>query len=110
LLPFTLAALALAVAEPRTAYAFTWPVLLGAFVWIVLAAVAPHQVAWTLDVAATLAALPLLVLLLPFLPGVVMADGMKSLAILAGIEALLLGVVLPALDGLLVRAPAAGHS
>ncbi len=38
---------------------------------------------------------------LPFLPGIVMADGMKSLNILAGIEALILGVTLPAVDGLI---------
>ncbi len=57
--------------------------------------------AWSLPLA--IAAAVLLVLLLVFLPGVVMADGMKSLNILAGIEALLLGVILPAVDGLLVR-------
>jgi hypothetical protein len=44
---------------------------------------------------------------LPFLPGIVMADGMKSLEIIAAVEALLLGAVLPAVDGLLVRQPAA---
>ncbi|HZU86115.1 MAG TPA: hypothetical protein VFF78_01455 [Anaerolineaceae bacterium] len=58
---------------------------------------------WSKDVAATLAALPLIVLLLLFLPGVIMSDGMKGLEFLAGIEALLLGVILPAVDSLLVR-------
>jgi hypothetical protein len=48
----------------------------------------------------------MIVFILPFLPGVVMADGMKSLAILAGVEALILGVILPAVDRLLVRQPA----
>ncbi len=40
---------------------------------------------------------------MPFLPGVFMSDGLKSVAILAGIETLLLGVLLPTVDGLLVR-------
>ncbi len=48
-------------------------------------------------------AVPLVVLLMPFLPGVFMSDGLKSVAILAGIETLLLGVLLPTVDGLLVR-------
>jgi hypothetical protein len=73
-----------------------------------VAVTAPRQTKWSLDVAATLAAVPLVVILLPFLPGVVMSDGMKSLAILAGIEALLLAVALPAVDGLIVRTPALG--
>jgi hypothetical protein len=103
LVPFTIPAVALAVSTPRTAYAFTWPVLIGSLVWIVAVMVRRTQMKWSLDVAATLAAVPLIVLLLPFLPGVVMSDGMKSLAILAGVEALLLGVVLPAVDGLWVR-------
>jgi len=102
LLPFAIPAVALAVAEPRTAYAFTWPVLIGSLVWIVAVLVGKTQRKWLLDVAATLAALPLVAMLLVFLPAIVMSDGMKSLAILAGIEALLLGMILPAVDGLLV--------
>ena len=66
-----------------------------------------------LALANLVAAVPLVVLLLPFLPGIVMSDGMKSLAILVGIEALLLGVVLHAIDALLVcqttgKSPAIG--
>ncbi len=49
-----------------------------------------------------LAALPLIIFFFPFLPGVVMSDGMKSLNILAGIEALMLGGILPVVDALLV--------
>jgi hypothetical protein len=105
LLPFAIAAVLLAAAEPRTAYAFTWPVLIGALVWIMVMVVRGMQTKWSLDLAATLAAVPLVVIFLPFLPGIVMADGMKSLSILAPIEALLLGVMLPAVDGLLVRQP-----
>jgi len=103
LAPFAIAAVVLAVAEPRTAYAFTWPVLIGSLVWIAAATIGRKHTKWSLDVAVMLAALPLVVMLLPFLPGIVMADGMKSLNILAGIEAALLGVILPVVDGLLVR-------
>ena len=39
---------------------------------------------------------------MPFLPGIVMSNGMKSLSILAGVVALLLVVVLPAIDALFV--------
>jgi hypothetical protein len=104
LVPFLIAAVALAISVPRTAYAFIWPVLIGSLGWIV-AALVSKQMKWSQDVAATLAALPVVVLLLPFIPGVVMADGMKSLEILAAIEVLLLAVILPAIDGLLVRRP-----
>jgi len=44
--------------------------------------------------------------ILPLIPGVFMGDGTKSVAIITGIWPLLLGVILPAVDGLLVRAPA----
>ncbi len=57
--------------------------------------------AWSVD----LAALPLVALFLPLLPAVIMSDGMKSLAILAGAEVLLLGVVQPAVGGPVVRTP-----
>jgi hypothetical protein len=68
------------------------PVLIGALAWIVTAAVGSPQKVWQINLASLVAALPFYVLLLPFLPGVVMSDGMKSLAILAGIEALLLAI------------------
>jgi len=105
LAPFTIPAVALAALEPRAAYAFTWPVLIGSLGWIAASATGRKQLKWSLDMAVMLAALPLIVILLPFLPGVVMSDGMKSLNILAGIEAALLGVVLPVIDSLLVRWP-----
>ena len=103
LVPFAIPAVALAILQPRTAYAFIWPVLIGGLSWIAAAVVRRGKSKWAQDLAALLAAAPLVVLLLPFVPGVVMADGMKSLAIEAGIEALVLGVTLPAVDGLLVR-------
>lgn len=103
LIPFSLPAALLAVKEPRTAYAFIWPVMIGALGWITVAVLGKKHVQWSVDAAAVLTALPFAALLLPFVPGVVMADGMKSLEILAALEALLLGVILPAIDGLLVR-------
>lgn len=106
LVPFLVPAVITSIALPRTAYAFIWPVLIGSLAWIAVAIIARKQMKWSQDIAATLAALPLVALLLVFVPGVVMADGMKSLEILAGIEAALLGVILPAIDGLLVRQPA----
>ena len=105
LLLFLLPSLALAVAEPRAAYAFLWPVLIGSLGCILAAVAGRKNTKWSLDLAALLSALPLVVLLLPFLPGVVMADGMKSLNILAAFEALMLGVFLPVVDALLVRRP-----
>lgn len=106
LVPFLIGAVALAINLPRTAYAFIWPVLIGSLGWILAALLGRNQMKWSQDAAATPAALTLVALVLVFVPGVVIADGMKSLEILAAIEALLLGVILPAVDGLLVREPA----
>ncbi len=103
LVPFLFPAIALSLATPRAAYAFIWPVLIGSLSWVTVAAAGLRHWNWPPDVASLLAALLLLILLLPFLPGVVMADGMKSLNILTGVEALMLGVILPVIDGLLTR-------
>jgi hypothetical protein len=101
--PFTIAAVALAINVPRAAYAFIWPVLIGSLVWITTVIVHQTQTKCSLDLIATITALPLVVMLLPSLPGVIMSDGMKSLNILAGVEVALLAVILPAIDSLLVR-------
>ncbi len=101
LLPIAILAVVLAAAEPRTAYAFTWPVLIGSLSWAIVHFLKPTK--WSADAAALVTALAIVIILAPFLPGVVMSDGMKSLNILAGIEAAMLGVILPAIDGLLVR-------
>jgi peptidase M28-like protein len=103
LVPFSLAAVALAMAEPRGAYAFIWPMLTSSLIWIVAVSVGSTKTKWSLDWVTTLAALPFVVLLLPVLPGIIMSDGMKSLNILAGVEVALLVVMLPAIDGLLVQ-------
>lgn len=95
---FLVPAMALAVSLPRAAYVPVWSVLIGSLGWttVVLANHTRREAA--VDVATMLAAAPLVVLLLPLLPAVVMSDGMKSLAILAAVEELLLAVVLPAVD------------
>jgi hypothetical protein len=100
---FLIPAVALAFGLPRAAYVPVWPVLIGSLGWIVAIVVGRTHRVWSVNIATIVAAVPLVVLLLPLLPAVVMSDGMKSLAILAGVWALLLGVVLPAVDGLLVR-------
>lgn len=106
LIPFLVASVVIAIAIPRGAYLFTWPVLISSLGWIVGLIAKRKGINWSLDVSLTLAATTMVVFILPFLPGVVMADGMKSLAILAGIEVLILGVILPAIDILLIH-PAA---
>lgn len=106
LIPFLFVAVATAFAIPRAAYLFTWPVLVSSLGWITGFITWKRWVNWPLDLSLTLAAITMIVFILPFLPGVVMADGMKSLAMLAGVEALILGVILPAIDRLLVH-PAA---
>ncbi len=102
---FLIPAVAFATGIPRASYVPVWSVLIGSLCWIAAVAAGRKRMAWSVDMGTVLAALPLVVLFLPFLPGVVMGDGMKSLAILAAAWALLLGVVLPAIDGLLVRTP-----
>lgn len=103
LVPFAVVGVVLAFAEPRTAYAFTWPVLVSSLAWIAAVFAGKNQLKWPEDLAAALAAMLLIMMFLAFLPGIVMADGMKSLEILAAIEVLLLSVILPAIDGLVVR-------
>jgi hypothetical protein len=100
--PLLIAAIALAVSIPRAALLPTWPVLVGALGWIAAAA-GKKSAPWLVDIACVAVAVSLVVFLLPALPGTFMSDGTKSVAILAGAWALLLGCVLPAIDGLLVR-------
>ncbi len=102
LLPFAIFAVAVAAAEPRAACSFIWPVLIGSLGWVLAVALSRRQVNRSLTAGIMLTAISVVVFFAPFLPGVVMSDGMKSLNILAGIEAALLALVLPALDGLVV--------
>ncbi len=105
LLPFAIPAVAVAAAEPRAAYSFIWPVLVSSIGWLVVEALGSKQEKWSLAAGVMLTAISEVVFFAPFLPGVVMSDGMKSLNILAGVEVAVLAVVLPALDGLLRRPP-----
>ena len=103
LVPFIFPAIILSIATPRAAYVFLWSVLIGSMGWITAGFAGRKNIHWSIDLATVLAALPLVLLLLPFLPGVVMSDGMKSLNILAAFETLMLGVILPVVDGLLIK-------
>ncbi len=105
LVPFAVAAIILSIVTPRAAYAFLWPVMLGSLGWITAGFAGRKNIPWSVGMATLLAALPLVILLLPFLPGVVMSDGMKSLNILAAFEVLMLCVFLPVVDGLLSKNP-----
>jgi hypothetical protein len=80
-------------------------VLTGSLGWVAAVLAGRTRMVWAVDAATILAAVPSVALVLPLLPVVVMSDGMKSLALLAGVEALLLGVVLPAVGGPVVRTP-----
>mgnify|MGYP001151428693 FL=1 len=50
-----------------------------------------------------MAAIPVLVYLVTLLPAIFMGDGTKSVAITAGVRAVMLAIILPVVDGLLVK-------
>jgi len=102
LLPFYLFSGAFSFLMPMMAYPFLWPALLGSSAWLFCALIQGNRTCRS-AVPALIAALPLMVLLLPFIPGIVMADGMKSLEILGAVFALILFIVLPAVDSLIYR-------
>jgi len=102
LMPFLLVGLASSFSSPKGAYLFTWPVLIGSAVWLLAAAIPsfrklPHEL------PSVLAAVPMILFVLPFIPGIVMGDGTKSLPILGAVLALLVSSALPSLDQLLVK-------
>ena len=99
---FLLIGLALAIAIPRAAIVPVWLVLIGSAGWILAAMLNKEGREWPLDLASLLAAILTVMFILPLIPGVFMGDGTKSVAIITGIWPLLLGVILPAVDGLLV--------
>jgi hypothetical protein len=110
LLPFPVAAVALSVTVPRTAYMPTWIVLVGSLGWITATVAGKAYRAWSVDLAAVLEALGFLVLLFPFLPGVFMSDGFKSITILAGFWTLILFATLPAIEGAVARLRSSSRS
>jgi hypothetical protein len=97
-----LPALVTALSEPRATYLFVWPVLIGSFTWVTLIFWKKVEAPWVKDVVLLMTALSCVVLILPFLPGIVMSDGMKSLALLSAVWAILLSIILPALDELII--------
>jgi len=103
MLVFGLVAVALAVGIPRAAIYPTWPVLIGAVAWIVGVVLYRQGKRWGLDLGALGAAIPTILYILPLVPGVFMGDGTKSVAITAGVFMIILGVVLPVVDGLVMR-------
>jgi hypothetical protein len=103
LIPFLVVAVITALVVPRAAYLFTWPVLVSSLGWMAWFVARKRGMRWSLDLSLTLAATTMVVFFFPILPGLIMADGMKSLAILAGVEGLILGVIFPAIDRLLAH-------
>jgi hypothetical protein len=99
LLPFPVAAVALAVAIPRTAYMPTWIVLVGSLAWIAAAVTSKPHRRWSVELAALIEAVGFIVLLFPFLPGVFMSDGFKSITILAAFWVVILFATLPVIEG-----------
>lgn len=101
LLILWLPAIATAISEPRASYLFLWPVLIGSFAWVIVLLLDKLNNPWVKDSTFLLSALPSVILILPYLPGIVMADGMKSLSILAAVWVILLAVILPVVDELI---------
>ena len=101
LIPFFLVSLVVSFAVPSSAYAFIWPVLIGSLAWFVYL-LAQKKYNWPPEIPSTLTTLPLIILLMPFIPGIVMADGMKSVVILGGVWVLILYPILAAIDQLVL--------
>ncbi|NIM95413.1 MAG: M28 family peptidase [Anaerolineales bacterium] len=108
--PFLVAAVALGVALPRTAYMPTWIVLVGSLAWIAAAMAGKARRVWSVDLAALLEAVGFLLLLFPFLPGVFMSDGFKSITILAGFWAMILFATLPVVEGAMTHLRSASQT
>ncbi len=100
---FFLLAVVFAVAMPRAAIVPVWAVMVGSAGWLIAALLRKEQREWPLDLAAMLTAISFVMFFLPLYPGVFMGDGTKSVAIMAGLLPVALSVILPAVDGLLVR-------
>lgn len=100
---FLLPSFALAIAIPKAALVALFPLLIGSAAWSAAALLRRDQRVWPLDLGCMLTAVAYIMAFLPLFPGVFMGDGTKSVAILSAILPLLLGAILPAIDGLLVR-------
>jgi hypothetical protein len=104
---FLLFSVALALGEPKSAILFTWPVIIGASAWLIAglragkAASGAGGNGWTMDLLVLAAAVPFVLYVVPMVPAVFMSDGTLSTGITAAVWAILLGILLPAVDGLL---------
>lgn len=98
-----LPAVATGVSAPHFAIIFTWPVLLGALSWIAAAVLSRKSKEFAEDFGVLLAAIPCMLYIFTLLVVVFMSDGTLSVAITAGVWAILLGIFLPVIDGLLLR-------
>ncbi len=101
-----LLALVAAILDPRGAIVYTWPVIIGAGIWIAAAVPLKTRRALPEPAAALLAAVPVIFYILPLIPAVFMGDGTKSVAITAAVWVFILMIILPAVDGLLVKSQA----
>jgi hypothetical protein len=99
---FTALTVLLAIGAPHMAIIFTWPALLGSTGWILVGVLSKPGKAWAVEAGALPAAIATILLPLPFVPIMFMSDGTKSVALTPGVLVILLGVLLPAVDGLLM--------
>jgi hypothetical protein len=100
---FLILAVVLALTDPRGAILITWPVLIGSAVWIMATALGKDGKKWSVDAGILLAAIPTILYILPLVPAIFMGDGTKSVAMTAGAWVIILGIILPVVDGLFVR-------
>jgi len=100
---FAVLAVLLGISTPRAAILPTWPVLGGAAFWIAAVLARRARPGWLASGFVLLAAIPSLVSILPLLPVIFMSDGTKSVAIIAGVWVISMGLILPVVDGLVAR-------
>jgi hypothetical protein len=98
---FTVLSILLAIGAPHVAILFTWPALLGSTGWILAGVFSRPGKPWAVEAGALPAAIATLLFPLQFVPIMFMSDGTKSVAITPGVLVILLGVLLPVVDGLL---------
>ena len=109
---FMIFSVAVALGEPKSAILFTWPVIIGALAWLIAglragkAARAAGENGWLPDLLVLAAAVPFVLYVVPMVPAIFMSDGTLSTGITAVVWAILLAIILPAVDGLWVDKPA----
>ncbi len=98
---FTVLSVLLAIGAPHIAILFTWPALLGSTGWILAGVFSKPGKPWAVEAGAFPAAIATILFPLQFVPIMFMSDGTKSVAVTPGVLVILLGVLLPVVDGLL---------